>query len=462
MEFQRIVSTIGPEFCSIIFDGTTDVAEAFCILARYLSKTDTHWEIKQDCIRLQFLEKSLAGQQIANVLVTNILDRAERKSGCVVAFAHDRASANEVAMETLSVVFPKAADIPCMSHTFDNVGKKLVCPILDEFMGLWVNLSNRSNAGRKLFYSHFKESMKRLSNVRWWSGFEQREQIFLNFSSLLPFVQECFGFGYAQASSNSMIDILRDDDKRFLLRLELAVCHDICYPLVVATHKLEGDGFLSPMAFATIETVRLHVASVRLLDQSALPDVHAIIRVQLGEATTPAAQRAVTAKWLYVKKIALPVIQYFETKFATSNGPLASAIAIFKACRIFDPKWVVTQLCDPTLVDALAIIPALGPNNNAATWPVKAAKMKAELGSYFVASQGISVDVDLVEFWRLQQKALPELTSAATLAMLIQPSSAGVERCFSLLEMFSSQQESMLEDMKEASVMLRYNNRQKT
>ena len=56
--------------------------------------------------------------------------------------------------------------------------------------------------------------------------------------------------------------------------------------------------------------------------------------------------------------------------------------------------------------------------------------MKAELGSYFVASQGISVDVDLVEFWRLQQKALPELTSAATLAMLIQPSSAGVAMLF--------------------------------
>ena len=85
--------------------------------------------------------------------------------------------------------------------------------------------------------------------------------------------------------------------------------------------------------------------------------------------------------------------------------------------------------------------------------------LNAKLPVYKAAAAGLAADVDLVDWWRLQAGTLPILTRAACMAMLLQPSSAGAERCFSILEQFSDQQGSMLNDVKELAVMLRYNNR---
>ena len=116
-------------------------------------------------------------------------------------------------------------------------------------------------------------------------------------------------------------------------------------------------------------------------------------------------------------------------------------------------NWYVSQAIVPS--HAADLIASLPLDLSAA----EVIALNAKLPVYKAAAAGLAADVDLVDWWRLQAGTLPILTRAACMAMLIQPSSAGAERCFSILEQFSDQQGSMLNDVKELAVMLRHNNR---
>jgi hypothetical protein len=64
----------------------------------------------------------------------------------------------------------------------------------------------------------------------------------------------------------------------------------------------------------------------------------------------------------------------------------------------------------------------------------------------------------LSNWWALVRADLPDWSIVVTCAVLFVPSSAGVERVFSMMtNMFNDNQDGALEDYKEASLMLRYN-----
>ena len=47
---------------------------------------------------------------------------------------------NNVAIHTLSIVFPKVLDIGCFSHTLDHVGEHMKICELEEFLKGWIGL----------------------------------------------------------------------------------------------------------------------------------------------------------------------------------------------------------------------------------------------------------------------------------------------------------------------------------
>ena len=68
----------------------------------------------------------------------------------------------------------------------------------------------------------------------------------------------------------------------------------------------------------------------------------------------------------------------------------------------------------------------------------------------------------LWKFWQASMIQLPNWYKAAKEVALIMPSSAFVERCFSIYEsLFDEDQQAALHDRREASVMLRVNNDQR-
>ena len=63
------------------------------------------------------LAKSLSGDEIARELINILTYEYDIRSEQLVAVMHDCASANNVAIRTLKVLFPSILSIGCFSHT---------------------------------------------------------------------------------------------------------------------------------------------------------------------------------------------------------------------------------------------------------------------------------------------------------------------------------------------------------
>ena len=84
------------------------------ILARFV---DEKWNIQQSVAKLMLLTKSLTGEEVARQLIVSLTTELGIESDVLIAAMRDRASVNNIAIRTLSIVFPKELGIGCFSHT---------------------------------------------------------------------------------------------------------------------------------------------------------------------------------------------------------------------------------------------------------------------------------------------------------------------------------------------------------
>ena len=72
--------------------------------------------------------------------------------------------------------------------------------------------------------------------------------------------------------------------------------------------------------------------------------------------------------------------------------------------------------------------------------------------------EGIDNSLDSLSWWKSSETTLPVWAAAAKKVLVVQPSSAAVERVFSILNTsFGNHQQNSLQDYLETSTMLRYN-----
>ena len=71
----------------------------------------------------------------------------------------DRASSNNVAMNTMKVLYPVLVDIGCYSHTLDRIGEQFVAPTLNEFITSWISLFSHSLKTRLMWKGQTGMSM---------------------------------------------------------------------------------------------------------------------------------------------------------------------------------------------------------------------------------------------------------------------------------------------------------------
>jgi len=89
--------------------------------------------------------------------------------------------------------------------------------------------------------------------------------------------------------------------------------------------------------------------------------------------------------------------------------------------------------------------------------------LKTELKSFKLIADRCDITMDSWEFWRTYYLSLPIWYKVAEEVVLVMVSSASVERVFSLLNhSFDDHQQNSLQDYKEASVRLRYNENWRT
>lgn len=102
-EHRKITEQISQRPVSLIYDGTTHVAEAVVVL-RFV---DNRWTIQQGVVRLMLLAKSVNGEELAREMISILSTQLQIQHHLLVASMRDRASVNNIAMQTVRVLYPK-------------------------------------------------------------------------------------------------------------------------------------------------------------------------------------------------------------------------------------------------------------------------------------------------------------------------------------------------------------------
>ena len=158
------------------------------------------FQVIQRLVRLQLLEKSLTGEEIARELVTVLSVGYAINPTLVLCAMRDGASTNNVAMRTLNVLYSNIFDVTCFSHMLDCVGNHFNVPILLEFINGWVSLFSHSSKVKLLWKEKTGKAMASYSTSRWWSKWELMAQVFKYFRETLPY-SEYFSSYTSKASA---------------------------------------------------------------------------------------------------------------------------------------------------------------------------------------------------------------------------------------------------------------------
>ena len=102
----------------------------------------------------------------------------------VLAAMKDRASTNNLAMNTLKIVYSSVVDVGRFSHTIDHVGGRFGTPTLSEFINCWISLFSCSPKTRLLWKAKTGHSISSYSATRRWSKWEVVRQVLLYFGDM--------------------------------------------------------------------------------------------------------------------------------------------------------------------------------------------------------------------------------------------------------------------------------------
>lgn len=150
----------------------------------------------------------------------------------------------------------------------------------------------------------------------------------------------------------------------------------------------------------------------------------------------------------YADSCIQPAHCYFKQKFEHDLKP---CLDMFKAARLFLPHKFNEMKPTTFEIESLKWFTFLDEN--------AVEELKLELPKYTALAEDVSSSVDPLVWWKDHETEIPKWATVCKNVLLIQPSSAAAERVFSRLSnSFNAHQDSSLEDYKELSVILQYNN----
>ena len=227
-EQEKVQGEINGRNVSVAFDGMTHVCEAMVIVLRFL---DEDWGMQQCVVRLMLLAKSMTGEELARQLIQCLSTELGITTGDIlIAIMHDRALVNNVAVQTLKIIYPTLIDIGCFSHTLDLVGEKFCTPTLDQFFKCWINMFSRSTKTKLAWKNRTGLSAPSYSTTRWWSKWEVLKGILETFGDVCSFLQQ----RGLPPTRLKLLEMLDDSPQKRKLQMELAVTIDAGEPFVKA------------------------------------------------------------------------------------------------------------------------------------------------------------------------------------------------------------------------------------
>jgi hypothetical protein len=460
-------------YMSLYFDGstTTNFAQATSVVAFYY---DAEFRMHRSLLRLDLSDDHPNGESLASYLIQLIFRDLQLECDSLVAIGHDRASVNQLCGRILCnplrrldpaqssagcALFRQVFDSQCLSHGVALIGSAyLKLPLRDDFVNCLNHMMSESYHARHVWRDITSKSWKSKGMVRWFSHHELCRDVYEKASFLEAFLQRCkedqfCGNLVAKALllwMNSRVEILT----------QLAVGVDAGNHLAFACYKLEVDGANSHLARAILEELFIRLKEIR---DGVHPCLDAIAagfgRSADGELRIKREGRS------YVQDS----IAYYEAQFNSPDGDYYADMAVYEACELADPRRIVglterealrrlrnfIPLYDRSCSVPESIIHAMV--DSLPAYKLNAGGVDCPLPQSFLEREVVDA-FDMQAYWATPANMMhfKPWVSFARSVMLIQTSSAAVERSFSALKrnMSDAQARSMLSDGQFVSVKM--------
>lgn len=449
--------------------------------------------IQQRAIAVQSVEKTVDALELKGLLarqlarrnielsrvVCVIADSASINGACVTLFNNEAKLLYEEERMTNSLHF-----VRCLAHMVNNSAKQLRAKLVDaELILKGIKGLNKSDAAKSIYKECTGEKMPFKSENRWVGWQLMGSGLLRDFAKLKRFASACRQRELMPAKVKRLDALLAEDASTSLkVGLELVAMKVFGQPLSDAIHALEGDGLLAPFAYSLLLSVNGFMREIESpRDASKDPRFLALqsFGTEHGHAL-PAVKVAelVGAAW----STRLAMVKHWKERIWDA---LKSEIDMFQGFSVLDPR-VASTLAEPELMARLRalvaqerlVAPAKGakgaPNRHVSgvkgVTQQMIVSLTAELVTYkrlvgeftnvLAATEAPQRPGALWKWWWSIRAEVPCFFFVAHRAALCQPSSAAIERFYSVLKgATTKRQYAELGDTLEVRGLCMYNDR---
>jgi len=438
----KLTSELADRELAIFFDGTGFFGEAFAIVARFV---DVRGDIQERLMRLRMLDCSMDGKAIAQCIYEAMERHGVNKKN-VLFFGSDGASSNATAFGHLDFICSTSHHIVCISHTLNNAGKTHTLDRLKEFLRHWNAVFMHSVTAKQAWNEQTQSTAQpTASNTRWWASFEQALYLHSRWQHVAPFMRGDFTF--TLAARQNLLDFLHIHERE--VRAQIAGLVDLAQMLVKITYFIEGKRPLGVALFRCVRELCAHLTEVRFTELDKFLSAYPADGDMLREQVISQLQ---------------PIIDYFLKRFGGDDCTFASSLRLFEAASLADPARFRLAFGNGSVENRARIESMVKRFRFYENSPSEVTDLMNESGLYFaatgegVAGESLSDVLDNLPSWWKAQHSLFAWRKFAMRMFLLQPSSASVERVFSILAgAFGKDQASSLSDYLEGTMMMKVN-----
>jgi hypothetical protein len=486
-QLEAVRGTLADRMVGLFCDGSKANYLIEATVARFIADSG---EIQHICIGLSRISRSLDGEQLKGVVQLH-LDMAGIAKNRLMAAMTDSAAVNKSMgkhfnweVRGLPEPLRFANSFPlhhCFSHMITNSGSKwrenmsASVQILSGLKGLRV-----SDSAKELFREMTGVALPDGTENRWFYWVDFVKTVLPHWGVLPGFVRRCKEAGYMPKKVVKMAVLANPNTKRdaFKAGLELQFMVLLGEPLAQAAYFLEGDSFLAPFTFSRLNWLNdllLRVEQAHVTeDNEYLRGMRAFANRHPGDLYQNVHEDIINEVW----RTRMVLVGYWKDSVWKEMQP---DIQLFRGFSVLDPLQLVS-LSNAEVLDRLNGLRegedvVTGKNQQFRRFKgVKGFNenvqqaLFAQLPHYRLAAEAIRPVLAMTSpseqpqklwewWWSMRnEESLSQWSLLARIAVLHQPSSAVIERFFSVYKgMTSSQQFGEDEETSLTRALTRYN-----
>lgn len=453
---DEVVAAVKDKQVSIFFDGSKVNSPIEGVLARYL---DEEYRPVQVCIGVSAVPKTM-NQTLLKATIEKHLGEAKIHIKNVVGAISDSGQPNPAMMNLWNLMatdlfFGDQLDdhqllfIPCLMHAFSNCGKILrkSLPQVRQFMSGFKTMTNESAAARLLWLEVTGKLCPRLADKSFWAWWIALKEILLVWDKLGGFFVQAKKRGIARKSVEKMSSTWSSCS---MLREQMTFCRTFGQIFHDAGQTLEGDGFCLSFVQGFLSTILELKDRMR---RARHDDILIIDACKCGAPSKTRRQDVLECQEL-LSKAAEDVFVQFDRAILNE---MKTNLPLFQAAGLFNPNRFLVEAAKPAaneailgLFDTLLTLKGLRlpsvelRNKLAAELVVYTRLCKQFQQERFNSPNQLPLSPsDVWNWWRAIRTEVPGWFEVAKVLILLQPSSACIERFFSVVKANSSDQQAL-------------------